>query len=103
MKTYYAVLMLVVLAAWTFAGCDSQTVSAEGENAEYVYTVQEGETGWTVAEKVYGDERYWDYIADANPGVDVESLAAGQQLIVPTFEEGGEVTVPVGCDRKNVY
>jgi len=49
-----------------------------------VYIVQPGDNGfWGVAEKVYGDGRYWELIAGANPKADTRKLRAGQKLVIP--------------------
>ena len=62
------------------------TMNARGGG---VYVVQEGDTGyWGIAEKVYGNGEHWRLIADANPGVDVETLRAGQKLKIPPLPKG---------------
>ena len=47
------------------------------------YTVQEGETLWSIAEKSYGDGYAWVEIAKANNITDSNSLEKGQKLIIP--------------------
>lgn len=48
------------------------------------YVVRAGDAGfWAIAEKVYGDGRYWPLIAKANPSVDANALRPGQKLIIP--------------------
>ncbi len=47
------------------------------------YTVQEGETLWSIAEKSYGDGYAWVEIAKANNITDSNSIEKGQKLIIP--------------------
>jgi len=58
-------------------------------NAGRFYVVHKDDLGfWTIAEKVYGDGKYWRLIADANPDVDVEKLRPGQELKIPRLPKG---------------
>ena len=51
-----------------------------------VYTVREGDQGfWDVAKKVYGDGKYMELIAKANPGVNPRKLRIGQELNTPVM------------------
>jgi nucleoid-associated protein YgaU len=53
-----------------------------------VYTVQKGDAGfWGIAQKVYGDGKYWPLIAKANPTVMSGSLRQGQQMVYPELTE----------------
>ncbi|MCD6304148.1 MAG: LysM peptidoglycan-binding domain-containing protein [Planctomycetes bacterium] len=55
-----------------------------GPNGRRTYIVQKGDAGfWAVAEKVYGDGKYWTLIAKANPTVKSSALQPGDRLIVP--------------------
>lgn len=56
------------------------------------YTVQEGDTLWSIAEDKYGSGFEWYRIADANDISDRWNLVAGTTLIVPEMEKatGGE-------------
>lgn len=47
------------------------------------YTVQSGDTLWTIAERCYGDGHLWQRLAEANPLVQSGVLYAGQRLDVP--------------------
>jgi len=48
------------------------------------YTVVEGDAGfWGIAEKVYGNGRFFYLIRDANPQADSGKLMPGQKLTVP--------------------
>ncbi len=47
------------------------------------YTVQEGETLWSIAEKSYGDGYAWVEIAKANKISEADSIEKGQKLIIP--------------------
>lgn len=76
--------------------------------AETVYEVKKGDSGfWAIAEKIYGDGKYWPLIAHANPGVESSSLVAGKKLKIPakpvaaaptepTRGAAGGVVTPVG-------
>jgi len=71
------------------AGPPSVTIDA-GERAR-VYVVAEGDEGFAdIAEKVYGDPKYWRLIAEANPGVDPRMLKPGDELFIPPLPAGGE-------------
>lgn len=47
------------------------------------YTVQEGESLWTIAKKKLGAGAKWELIAKANPDVDPDRVKAGMKLIIP--------------------
>jgi nucleoid-associated protein YgaU len=47
------------------------------------YTVQAGDNLAKIAESVYGSQRYWKNIVDANPGIDASRLKIGQVLNLP--------------------
>ena len=93
------------------AGCPqeqapaTQKAVAKPAEHQYVYTVKAGETTLqAVAKKVYGDDKNWKMIADANPKADPSKLTVGQTLVVPPMiAKTGEMVPPAGCDRKKVY
>lgn len=47
------------------------------------YTVQEGETLWSIAEKTYKDGYAWVEIAKANNITNADSIEKGQKLVIP--------------------
>ncbi|RME63039.1 MAG: LysM peptidoglycan-binding domain-containing protein, partial [Caldilineae bacterium] len=49
------------------------------------YTVQEGDTLWTIAYRLYGDPTRWQELVEANPELlaNPAALAPGMQLRVP--------------------
>lgn len=51
------------------------------------YTVLEGETLWSIAEKEYNDGFKWTEIAEANNLVEPYVLEAGMELTIPALEE----------------
>lgn len=51
--------------------------------ANNTYTIQKGDTLWSIATAVYGDGQKWVDIAQANPSVDPGKLAIGQQITLP--------------------
>ncbi len=51
---------------------------------EGTYIVKKGDGGfWSIAEKVYGQGKYWTLISKANPNVDSNNLTVGQKLVIP--------------------
>ena len=58
---------------------------AEAPPDSTTYTVQAGDTGgfWGIAEKLYGDGRFWPLIANANPDINPNLLHAGEVLVIP--------------------
>lgn len=54
---------------------------ASGSSEEYV--VKSGDTGWSIAQKMYGNGTYWPLISKANQGVDPKNLKIGQKLQIP--------------------
>lgn len=51
------------------------------------YTVEEGDTLSSIAVKLYGSERRWVDIAQANPLLDPQRLRIGQTLKLPTPQQ----------------
>ena len=47
------------------------------------YTIQKGDTLWSIATSVYGNGQRWQDIAAANPSVNPNRLIVGQQLTLP--------------------
>jgi nucleoid-associated protein YgaU len=80
-------------------GDDPEPAPATGDGSEFVspgddpagteggyrtYKVQPGDNGfWVIAEKVYGDGKYYHLIRDANPTVDTNTLGIGDELRIP--------------------
>jgi nucleoid-associated protein YgaU len=48
------------------------------------YSVREGDSMWTIADRWLGDPSRWGLIADANPTIDPERLRVGQKVRIPT-------------------
>ena len=42
---------------------------------------------WGIAKKLYGDARYWQVIAKANPSANSSSLRVGQKLLIPKLTD----------------
>ncbi len=64
----------------------AQSPPAAGGGGETIYTVQEADTLSAIAREVYGDDRLWTKIRDANPGIDPDRLLVGQRLRLPPKE-----------------
>jgi 5'-nucleotidase len=47
------------------------------------YTVQRGDTLWSIAKRAYGDGQKWQQVAAANGISDPSRLAEGQRLVLP--------------------
>jgi hypothetical protein len=56
------------------------------------YIVAEGDGGFAaIAGKVYGEQRYWPAIQQANPDADTSSLRVGQVLVLPAIRDARAV------------
>jgi nucleoid-associated protein YgaU len=61
------------------------------ENGQRYYIVAGGDAGfWTVSKKVYGDGKYLNVVAEANPGVSSDTLQPGDKLRVPPLPPEAE-------------
>ena len=70
--------------------------------ASGTYVVRAGDAGfWGVAKSVYGEGSLWRAIAEANPGVDSETLQPGQTLVIPP-KPRARVTSPVSPETPPV-
>lgn len=60
------------------------------------HRVQSGETLSSIAERFYGDASAWRRVAAANPGLDVDRLAIGMEIVLPAIESPStaETVVP---------
>ena len=47
------------------------------------YTVKRGDTLYGIARQRYGDGKQWTKIAQANPGLQPNTLKVGQTIVVP--------------------
>lgn len=62
-------------------GAISTQTQKEAQNSSY--TVAEGDTLWSISEKVYNDGFKWKEIADANKISDATTLEKGTKLTIP--------------------
>ncbi|MFW5690552.1 MAG: LysM peptidoglycan-binding domain-containing protein [Planctomycetota bacterium] len=61
-----------------------ETASTSDTGEATTYTVQKGDNGfWVIAEKHYGNGKYYTLIRDANPTVSSTALRPGKKLICP--------------------
>jgi len=47
------------------------------------YTIQRGDTLWSIAQRIYGNGKRWRDIVKANEGLDPTKLRVGQKVILP--------------------
>ncbi len=76
---------LLATAALAFTIAAAPVSSVRAEAAQGTYTVEKGDCLWKIAKKVYGNERLWKVIYDANTGI-VRSnymIYQGQTLVIP--------------------
>lgn len=88
----YGAVTVLILAVIIFLGIrtlsqnqgdindDAVTVEEQDANS---YEVVEGDTLWSISEKVYGTGFNWQMIADANKLIDPNNLEAGTTLNIP--------------------
>ena len=57
------------------------TTPASASNKKY--TVQKGDTLWSIAQKNYGDGKQYKKIVSANPSIKGERVLAGQTITLP--------------------
>ncbi len=90
----YGAVTVVILAVIVFLGIrtlsqnqgdindDAVTIEEEGTTN---YEVVEGDTLWSISEKVYGTGFNWQLIADSNDLEDPNNLEAGTTLTIPSL------------------
>lgn len=72
----------------TAAGAGDEATDPEGETeGGETYIVQAGDTLASIAADQYGDASLDDFLAEANGITDPESLAVGQELVIPPKPE----------------
>ncbi len=71
---------------------ESSSVTIDAGERARVYIVAEDDVGAFsgIAQKVYGDAKYWRLIAEANPGVDPRTLKPGDELFIPPLPAEGD-------------
>jgi nucleoid-associated protein YgaU len=66
-------------------GTPSDPHTAEAPSGGYGYTVQSGDNMWKISSKVYGDGKYTQKIAEANPGMNSQKLKVGSVIKIPSI------------------
>lgn len=51
--------------------------------AANTYTVQKGDTLWSIAQRFLGDGKRWREIVEVNPGLEPSKLKIGQVIMLP--------------------
>ena len=54
-----------------------------GSAAPRTYTIKDGDTLWSIAQRMYGDGQRWVDIVRANPGLEPKKLRVGQEITLP--------------------
>ena len=67
----------------TASGNNSSSSSGGGGTRYKSYTIRPGDNFHTLAKRLYGAERFWTDIAQANPSVDPVRLKVGQVIRLP--------------------
>jgi nucleoid-associated protein YgaU len=60
-----------------------ETVPPVAPAAANTYTVQKGDTLWSIAQRFLGDGQRWREIVDLNPGLEPAKLKVGQVILLP--------------------
>lgn len=101
----YGAVTVLILAVIVFLGIrtlsqnqgdiNENGAAVEEENAS-TYEVVEGDTLWSISEKIYGTGFNWQQIAENNNIQDPNNLEAGTTLNIPTITPtpGEEVVAP---------
>ena len=58
---------------------------ADAPSDGYGYTVQAGDNPWKISSKVYGDGKYTQKIAEANPGLSSQKMKVGMVIKIPAI------------------
>jgi 5'-nucleotidase len=61
------------------SGASAGSSASEGDT----YTIQEGDTLYSIAKQFYGDGQKWTKIDDANPDVDPKHMPVGEEIAIP--------------------
>jgi nucleoid-associated protein YgaU len=58
-------------------------IETERTQDERTYTVQEGDTLWSISQKIYNDAYQWPKLAEANKMISPDVLEKGTKLVIP--------------------
>lgn len=61
----------------------SDPVMAAPPSGSGMYTIQRGDTLWSISTRTYGNGQRWRDIVSANPGLNPSKLRVGQTITLP--------------------
>ncbi|HUT60439.1 MAG TPA: LysM domain-containing protein [Phycisphaerae bacterium] len=97
--------VLAVVAAGSavfLCGCIGSEFDCE--RTQWIYTVKQDDTLWSIAEKTYGYGIFWVYIANANQVTPSQPVQVGRKLVVPCVQRSaqGKLTPPKECKPRRI-
>jgi len=69
------------------ATAEGETATRRDRRVPSTYTIAEDDTFSSIAQRYYGQARYWWAIEDANPQADPKRLAVGQTIKLPPYDQ----------------
>lgn len=73
----------VLVAPETPVVTETPAAGEAGNGPGSTYTVQKGDTLFSIARQAYGNGGQWQRIANANPGLSPSTLKAGTKIAIP--------------------
>lgn len=90
---FLVIVVVGLLVVNYFRNLDTGNPTLDGGNTEDLanagsYTVQAGDTLWSISESVYGSGYNWVDIKEANNLADPNDIEEGQVLVIPALDSG---------------
>jgi len=73
----------IVAADTTTKDTAEDATTQDAPPAPQTYTIQKGDTLWSIAVSLLGDGQRWKDIKAANPGLDEKKLPVGKAIAIP--------------------